>query len=68
MKSMFKPIEFSQSEYEFASIDELVPEDHLLRLFEKYIAFSFLLEKVRPFLERIMAAHLIPLFFLKRFL
>jgi hypothetical protein len=46
---MFLPKEFSQSEYEFVSIDELVPEDHLLRLIEKYIDFSFLLEKVRPF-------------------
>ncbi|GHH97069.1 hypothetical protein AM1BK_06120 [Neobacillus kokaensis] len=31
------------------SIDELVPDDHLLRLIEKYIDFSFLLEKVRPY-------------------
>ncbi len=46
---MFKPKEFSQSEYEFVSIDELVPDDHLLRLIDKYIDFSFLLEKVRPF-------------------
>jgi hypothetical protein len=46
---MFKPNEFSQSEYEFVSIDELVPEDHLLRLIDKYIDYSFLLEKVRPF-------------------
>ncbi|MEH7352744.1 hypothetical protein V7150_04105 [Neobacillus drentensis] len=29
---MFKPKESSQSEYEFVSIDELVPDDHLLRL------------------------------------
>ncbi len=46
---MFKPKEFSQSEYEFVSIDELVPDDHLLRLIDKYIYFSFLLEKVRPY-------------------
>jgi transposase len=46
---MFKPKESSQSEYEFVSIDELVPDDHLLRLIDKYIDFSFLLEKVRPF-------------------
>jgi hypothetical protein len=31
------------------SIDELVPDDHLLRLIDKYIDFTFLLEKVRPF-------------------
>jgi hypothetical protein len=39
---MFKPKESSQNEYEFLSIDELVPDVHLLRL----IDFSFLLEKV----------------------
>jgi len=27
----------------------LVPDDHLLRLIDKYINFSFLLEKVRPY-------------------
>jgi hypothetical protein len=46
---MFKPKESSQSEYEFVSIDELVPDDHLLRLIDKYIDFSFLPEKVRPY-------------------
>jgi hypothetical protein len=45
---MFKPRESSQSEYEFLSFDELVPDDHLLRLIDKYIDFSFLLEKVLP--------------------
>ncbi len=33
----------------FVSIDELVPDNHLLRLIDKNIDFSFLLEKVRPF-------------------
>ncbi|MDQ0200185.1 hypothetical protein [Neobacillus ginsengisoli] len=46
---MFKPKESSQSECEFVSIDELVPDDHLLRLIDKYIDFSFLLKKVRPY-------------------
>ncbi|MEH6954492.1 IS1182 family transposase [Neobacillus drentensis] len=46
---MFKPKESSQNEYEFVSIDELVPDNHLLRLIDKYIDFSFLLEKVRPY-------------------
>ncbi|MCM3767204.1 hypothetical protein M3234_20020 [Neobacillus niacini] len=46
---MFKSKESSQSEFEFVSIDELVPDDHLLRLIDKYVDFSFLLEKVRPF-------------------
>ncbi|MBT2725495.1 hypothetical protein J7E63_00895, partial [Bacillus sp. ISL-75] len=39
----------TQSEYEFVSIDELVPDNHLLRLIDKYIDLSFLLEKVRPY-------------------
>ncbi len=46
---MFKPKESSQSEYEFVSIDELVPDELLLRLIDKYIDFSFLLEKVLPY-------------------
>lgn len=46
---MLKQKESSQSEYEIVSIDELVPDDHLIRLIDKYIDFSFLLEKVRPY-------------------
>ena len=46
---MFNPKESSQSEYEFVSIDELVPDDHLLRKIDKYIDFSFLLEKICPY-------------------
>jgi len=46
---MFKPKESIQCEFEIVSIDELVPDDHLLRLIDKFIDFSFLLEKVRPF-------------------
>ena len=46
---MFKPKESSQNEYEFVSIDELVTDHHLLRLIDKFIDFSFLLEKVRPY-------------------
>ncbi|CAH2717411.1 IS1182 family transposase ISOih1 [Neobacillus rhizosphaerae] len=46
---MFNPKESSQSEYELVSIDELVPDDRLLRMIDKYIDFTFLLEKVRPF-------------------
>ena len=43
---MFKPKESSQNEYKFVSIDELVPDHHLLCLIEKiYIDFSFLLKK-----------------------
>jgi hypothetical protein len=33
---MFKPRVSTQSEYEFVSIDELVPDNHLLRLIDKY--------------------------------
>ncbi|KUP06366.1 transposase, partial [Bacillus coahuilensis p1.1.43] len=28
---MLKPREFTQNEYEFVSIDDMVPSDHLLR-------------------------------------
>lgn len=39
----------TQSTYEFVCIEELVPEDHLLRKIDKYIDFSFIKEKVRPY-------------------
>lgn len=35
--------------YEFVCLDELVPEDHLLRVIQKHIDFSFIREKVRPY-------------------
>ncbi|SFS72631.1 Transposase [Paenibacillus sp. 453mf] len=37
-----------QQAYEFVSIEELVPQDHLLRKIDKYIDFSFIDAKVRP--------------------
>ncbi len=37
-----------QQAYELVSIEELVPQDHLLRKVDKYIDFSFIDEKVRP--------------------
>ena len=37
----------TQTQLEFVSIDELVPQDHLLRKIYKYIDFSFIREKVR---------------------
>ena len=37
----------TQTQMEFVSIDELVPQDHLLSKIEKYIDFSFIREKVR---------------------
>jgi hypothetical protein len=49
VNSIFKPKESSQSEYEFVSIDELVPIDHLICLIDKYIDFACLLEKVHPY-------------------
>jgi transposase len=38
-----------QVAYEFVCIEELVLENHLLRKIEKYIDFSFITEKVRPY-------------------
>lgn len=37
-----------QQAYEFVSIEELAPQDHLLRKVDKYINFSFIAEKARP--------------------
>jgi hypothetical protein len=41
-----------QQNYEFVLIEELVPQDHLLRIIDKHIDFSFIIEKVRPYLLR----------------
>jgi transposase len=46
---MLKSKEMSQNEYEFISIDELVPENHLLRLIDKQIDLSFILEKIQSY-------------------
>lgn len=43
---MLKKSYDTQSQMEFVSIDELVPQDHLLRKIDKYIDFSFIREKV----------------------
>lgn len=37
-----------QQNYEFVSIEDLVPADHMLRKIDKHIDFSFIDEKVRP--------------------
>ncbi|MCH6191021.1 IS5/IS1182 family transposase, partial [Paenibacillus polymyxa] len=37
-----------QQSNEFVSIEDLVPQDHLLRKVDKYIDFSFIDDKVRP--------------------
>jgi len=39
----------SQLEYELICIESLVEQNHLLRLIDKYIDFSFILDIVRPF-------------------
>ncbi|UGB29801.1 MULTISPECIES: IS1182 family transposase [Bacillaceae] len=46
---MFNTRENTQNEVEFIVIDDLVPENHLLRKIDKYIDFSFILEKVKPY-------------------
>ncbi len=38
-----------QIQYEFVCLDELVPEDHLLRVIQKHVDFSFIREKVRQY-------------------
>lgn len=48
VKNVFKPKRETQNEVEFVMIEELVPQDHLLRKVDKYIDFSFINEKVRP--------------------
>jgi transposase len=38
-----------QTELEFVYLEDLVPEDHLLSKINKYIDFSFILDKVAPY-------------------
>lgn len=38
-----------QNSYEFVCLEDLVPQNHLLRKVQKHIDFSFILEKVRPY-------------------
>lgn len=45
---MFHTQPNKQAQYEFVCIENLVPQDHLLRKIDKYIDFSFILDKVRP--------------------
>lgn len=40
--------------YELISIDECVPEDHLLRSIERHIDFSFIYELVEPLYSKDM--------------
>lgn len=46
---------FLKTQPEFVLFDQLVEEDHLLRKIDKYIDFSFIVEKVKPY----CSAHLI---------
>ena len=46
---MYKPKKDTQNEAEFVFIEDLVPQDHLLRKIDRYIDFSFIGEKVRPY-------------------
>lgn len=46
---MLNTRENTQNEIEFVSIDELVPDNHLLRKIDKYIDFSFIIERVKPY-------------------
>jgi hypothetical protein len=45
---MFSDTKEFQNEVEFVCFEEIIPEDHLLRKIEKYIDFSFILDKVAP--------------------
>lgn len=47
--NVLRPIREKQMELEMVSIDQLVPEDHLLRIIDTHIDFSFIYEKVQPF-------------------
>ncbi|WP_377888055.1 IS1182 family transposase [Alkalihalobacillus sp. R86527] len=46
---MFQSKKDRQNELEMVTIDELVPDNHLLRKIDHYIDFSFIPEKVRPY-------------------
>ncbi|WP_370529791.1 IS1182 family transposase [Alkalihalobacillus sp. AL-G] len=46
---MFHTRSATQNEVEFVSIEDLVPQDHLLRKIDQYIDFSFILDRVRPY-------------------
>lgn len=45
---MLRPHRDKQQSFELVSLEELVPQDHLLRKVDTYIDFSFIHEKVSP--------------------
>lgn len=47
--SLFHTRKHMQNEMEFVCLEDLVPQDHLLRKIDKYIDFSFIIEKVKPY-------------------
>lgn len=47
--SMLTTKEDKQTSYEFVCIEQLVPENHLLRKIHKHINFSFITDLVRPY-------------------
>ncbi|MUK90835.1 IS5/IS1182 family transposase, partial [Ornithinibacillus sp. L9] len=49
MVTVFHTRNNTQNEVEFVSIEDLVPQDHLLRKIDKHIDFSFIIEKVKPY-------------------
>ena len=46
---MLKTSKGTQAKMEIVMIDELVPDDHLLRKINKYIDFSFINEICKPY-------------------
>ncbi|SDF73487.1 Transposase domain, partial [Fontibacillus panacisegetis] len=38
-----------QLEYELVCLEQLVPQDHLLRNIDKYIDFNFIIDLVKPY-------------------
>ena len=49
MSWVFHTKNHTQNEVEFVCLEDLVPQDHLLRKIDKYIDFTFIREKVRPY-------------------
>lgn len=46
---MLRPIREKQVELEMVSIDQLVPEDHIVRKIDEKIDFNFIYDRVKPF-------------------
>ncbi|WP_078596301.1 IS1182 family transposase [Evansella clarkii] len=46
---MLRPIREKQVELEMVSIDQLVPEDHMVRKIDEKIDFNFIYDRVKPF-------------------